>query len=472
MSRPHEEARDMAYDEPTFRRHGNRESADDASGRTNGLSTADYRGRRREQADAVAKPRIVKQRTKAGYDTSQYQPGGREVTVDETGTRLSTATDADRRTAATMLSQGTDDQMTSVRDSGRDRLGIHFGWEVVLLLAVAAVGYLLHRLDPASLQRPALDTLLINGTALGLLALAAGLTLRAGVVNLAVGPIAVASALHFAENGDLGVAQAAVPAVGVAAIGGLLVAGVVLAFHVPGWAATLAGAMGVIVFVELRVGPVEVQGGYDPSRQAYVMFGGFALLALLGGGLGAVAPLRRLLGRMRPVGDPAERTGAATALPVIGSLVVSSVLAVGAGVLMAANSTTPVVPDTGLEWTGLAVGLALVAGTSAFGRRGGVFGTLLAVSFMTLFLDYASRRDFGIALFATAACTVAAGLVITRLIETYGRPILPPGVGDDWQGQSTGETWSPDLPETWSPTVPAQAGTDRWLDDRWGQSPR
>jgi ribose/xylose/arabinose/galactoside ABC-type transport system permease subunit len=468
----------MAYDEPTFRRHGNRQPADrdpadDAFNRSNGLSTADYRGRRREQADPVAdKPRIIKQRAKADYDTSQYKPGGREVTVDETGTRLSTATDADRRTAAAMLSQGTEDQMTSMRDTGRDRLGIHFGWEVVLLLAVAAVGYLLHRLDPASLKRPALDTLLISGTAIGLLALGAGLSLRAGVVNLAVGPIALASALHFAENSDRGVAQAAVPAVAVAAIGGLVIAGLVLAFHVPGWAATLAGAMGVIVFIELRTGPVEVQGSFDPSKQAYVLFGGFALLAVLGGGLGTVAPLRRLMGRMRPVGDPALRTGGATALPVIGALVVSSVLAVGAGVLMAANSTVPLQPSTGLQWTGLAVGLALVAGTSAFGRRGGVFGTLLAVSFMALFLDYADRRDFGIALFATAACTVAVGLVVTRLIETYGSPLQQPGVGEDWQGTAAGENWSPDMPETWSPSVPAPAGTDRWLDDRWGQSPR
>ena len=78
-------------------------------------------------------------------------------------------------------------------DPGRDRLGIHIGWEIVLLLAVAAIGYLLYRLDPASLRRPALDTLLITGTAIGLLTLGAGLTLRAGVPNLALGPIALAA---------------------------------------------------------------------------------------------------------------------------------------------------------------------------------------------------------------------------------------------------------------------------------------
>jgi hypothetical protein len=210
----------------------------------------------------------------------------------------------------------------------------------------------------------------------------------------------------------------------------------------------------------------------DPADQAYVLFAGFAVLAVLGGGLGTAAPIRRIVGRLRPVGDPALRAGLGPALPVLASLIVSSVLAVVAGVLLAADSTVPIVPGTGLEWTGLAVGLALVAGTSAFGRRGGVFGTLLAVAGMTLFLDYAQRRDLDIALFATAACTVAAGLVVTRLIETYGRPLPQPGVGEDWQQAATGEAWSPAMPDSWSPSVPAQATSDRWLDDRWGQSPR
>ncbi len=443
----------MAYDEPTFRRHGGDSvDGDPAAYRTNGFTTADYRGRRRDQPS---------------YDPSQYEPPGRGPALDESGAQAFAAAPTGERTTGSVLTRGDD---RAGRDGGNDRLGIHFAWEVVLLLAVAAIGYLLYRLDPASLKRPAVDALLISGAAIGLLALGAGLTLRAGVPNLAVGPIAIASAVHFAENGDLGLLEATVPAVVIAAVGGLVVALVVVAFHVPGWTATLAGAMGVIVFIQLRPGPVEVQGAFDPSKQALVLFGGFALLAVLGGGLGTVPAIRRTLGRLRPVGDPADRRGALAALPVIAALIVSSALAVVAGVLLAANSTTPIVPGTGLEWTGLALGLALVAGTSAFGRRGGVFGTLFAVAGMTLFLDYADRRDLGIALFAIAACTVASGLVVTRLIETYGR--LLPQPGEDWQPPATAENWSPDLPETWSPAVPAPATSDRWLDDRWGQSPR
>jgi ribose/xylose/arabinose/galactoside ABC-type transport system permease subunit len=420
----------MTYDETTYRRQTDDQS-DPSAYRANGATAADYRNRRRD------------------------------LDPDDTGARIGeTSGDLLRRAPA----PAADDE------SGRDRLGVHIGWEIVLLLAAAAIGYLLYRLDPAALRRPALDTLLISGAALGLLTLGAGLTLRAGVPNLAVGPIALAASLHFAENGDRGLVDAAVPALIIAAAGGLVVALLVIGLHVPGWVATLAAGFGVVVYVQLRTAPVAVQGDYDPSDQAFFLFGGFALLAVVGGALGTVAPIRRAIGRMRPVGDPARRRGAAAAAPVIVSLVVSSVFAVAAGILQAAQSTTPVVPGTGLEWTGLALGAALLAGTSAYGRRGGVFGTLLAVAGLTLFLDYAERRDLDIALFAVAAATLGAGLIVTRLVETYGRP-LPVVADDDWQGTAdpgTTTTWSPDRPETWSSPTGAQNRSDRWDDGPWG----
>ena len=186
-----------------------------------------------------------------------------------------------------------------------------------------------------------------------------------------------------------------------------------------------------------------------------------------------VPPIRRTLGALRPVGDPARRRGAIAALPVAGTLVLSSVFAVAAGILLAAQSTEPIVPDTGLQWTGLAFGAALLAGTSAFGRRGGVFGTLLAVAGLTLFLDYADRRDLDIALFAVAAATIAAGLVVTRLVETYGRPLPVAGSDEEWQATEAcagPTTWTPDLPETWTPATSTPKRTDRWDAGPWGSS--
>jgi ribose/xylose/arabinose/galactoside ABC-type transport system permease subunit len=420
----------MAYDETTYRRPDD-QGDDPAAYRSNGSAAPDYRGRRRdldpEDAGGIR------------FDTPSTEPLRRTVRDD----------------------------------AGRDRLGIHIGWEIVLLLAVAAIGYLLYRLDPASLRRPALDGLLISGTLIGLMGLGAGLTLRAGVPNLAIGPIGLAAALQYAENGDKGLVQAAVPAIVIAAVGGLLVGLLVVGLHVPGWAATLAAAMGVVVFIQLRTSPVNVQGDYDPSNQAFYLFGGFAVLAVIGGALGTVTPIRRMLGGMRPAADPADRRGAAVALPVIGSLVLSSVFAVVAGTLLAAQSTQPIVPATGLEWTGIAFGVALLAGTSAFGRRGGIFGTLLAAAGMALFLDYADRRDFDIALFAIAACAIGAGLGVSRLIETYGRPLPVFGGDEDWNAAATTGTtanWSPDMPESWSPNMPAQNRTDRWDEGPWGSA--
>ena len=401
-----------------------------------------------------------------------------ETPSDPAAYRANTlAASEQRRRAAEMMDETTADAgapaavgPAELEEDGRDRLGIHLGWEVVLLLAAAAFAFLLYRLDPSTLKRPALDTLLVAGAAIGLLAMGAGLSLRAAVPNLAIGPIALAASLHYAEQGDQGLVKAMLPAVLIAAAGGLVVGVLVLALHVPGWAATLGAGLGVIVFDQLRTAPVPVQGDYDPSKQAFFLFGGFALLAVLGGALGTVTPVRRWLGSMRPSGDPARRRGGVVIAPVILALVISSLFAVGAGILMAAQSAKPIAPGTGLEWTGIALGLAMLGGTSAYGRRGGIFGTLFAVAAMTLYLDWTARKGLDISLFATAACVFGGGLIVTRLVETYGRP-LPPSVGDDWNAAPTtgAANWTPDL-ESWTPASTTAARTDRWDEGPWGST--
>ena len=409
----------MAYDETTFRRPGDETTESDP---------AAYR--RRVQYDDTA-----------------------GNTLDQSLPRPVTTTGA----------------IPAVEEDGRDRLGIHLGWEVMLLVAAGVLGFLLFREDSAALQRPGLDTLLVTGAAMGLLALGAGLTLRAGVPNLAVGPVALAAALHYAENGDQGLLKALVPALIIAVAGGLALAVVVLLLHVPGWAASLAASLGVVVYIQLRPAPVAVQGDWDPTGKAFLLFGGFALLAILGAVLGAVPPVRRFVGRMRPVTDPARRRGAVATVPALLALVLSTVFAGGAGVLIAAQSAGPIAPTTGLEWTGIAFGLALLGGTSAYGRRGGIFGTLFAVTALTLFLRYEELRGLDIALFAIAASLCTAGLLVTRFVESYGSPYTP-GAGEEWNAAPSGGTadWSPTLPETWNtPATPAPR-SDRWDDGPWG----
>jgi ribose/xylose/arabinose/galactoside ABC-type transport system permease subunit len=89
-------------------------------------------------------------------------------------------------------------------EPGRDRFGVYIVWETLLLLGFGALVYLVWREDPTLLRGSGLRDLIVDVVGLGLLALAVGLTLRTAAVNLAVGPVAVAAGLHFAEQGDRG----------------------------------------------------------------------------------------------------------------------------------------------------------------------------------------------------------------------------------------------------------------------------
>ncbi|MDM4721265.1 ABC transporter permease [Micromonospora sp. WMMA1363] len=371
-------------------------------------------------------------------------------------------------------------------EPGRDRLGVHVVWEIMLLAGLAGVGYLLWREAPGTFRGDGLRGLLVDAVVLGLLVLAAGLSLRAAVVNLAIGPVAVAAALHVAEQGDRGMGVAVGLALAAAALGGLLLALAVVVLHVPAWAASLAAGAGAVVFIERRSTPVIPQGGYDPTGDAVYLAAGFAAVAVLGGLFGALRPVRRLGGRFRPVVDPARRRGVLAAVVAGGALVVSTVLAVLAGALLATGGAGPVVPATGLDWTVLAVGTSLLAGTSAFGRRGGILGTPLAVALVTLVVTDLRSEGHSVSRWAVGAAALGVGLVVTRLVEAYGRPRAGGSVADrglDPDGRiSTG--WAvtrADPIGDWPPALPTQSvenpvdpwGVPQWdADRRWDSGGR
>ena len=368
-------------------------------------------------------------------------------------------------------------------EPGRDRIAVHVLWEFVLLAGLVAMAWLLWREDADALRGGALKTLLVDVAALGLLTLAAGLSLRAGAVNLAIGPVALAAALHFAEQGDRGVREALLPALGVAAVAGLALALAVVVLHVPGWAASLAGAAGVIVYLERRTGPVTVQGDYDPRRSALYLFVGFAAVAVLGGLFAAMKPVRRLIGRFRPVADPARRRGAVAATVTALALVGSTVLAMLGGVLIAANGDGQVAPGTGLDWTVLAVGTVMLAGTSAYGRRGGIFGTLFAVCLVVVFLAWTVPYGWTVSRWALGAAVLGVGLLVTRLVETFGRPrpaatvgtgpVRPPRDGALSGGWTM--TPAPEPADTWPSVLPVRqhdTPVEAWEAPRWDNEPR
>ncbi|MEU8260953.1 ABC transporter permease [Micromonospora sp. NPDC048999] len=401
--------------------------------------------------------------------------GGAAMGYDETG--RGAPAESSSNVPAAVLENVFDDPAHG--EPGRDRVAVHVVWEVLLLVGLATVTWLLWRDDADALRGDALRSLLVDVAGFGLLALAAGLSLRTAVVNLAIGPVALAAALHFAEQGDRGLGEVLLPALAVAALGGLALGLAVVVLHVPGWAASLAGAAGVIAYIERRTDPVPVQGGYDPRPTAIYLFVGFAALAVLGGLFGAMRPIRRLVGRFRAVADPARRRGGVAATVATLALIGSTVLAMLGGVLLAANRSGPITPGSGLNWSVLAVGTALLAGTSAYGRRGGIFGTLFAVSLVTVFLIWSRAGGWTINRWAIGGAVLGVGLLVTRLVERFGRPRSAADLEAGPSGDGTISTgWAltrpPEPADAWPPVLPVQTTEtlDAWQTPRWEHEPR
>ena len=206
----------------------------------------------------------------------------------------------------------------------------------------------------------------------------------------------------------------------------------IVGLHVPSWAVTIAVGLGVLGWVDQQ-SAVSLTSGYDPLPHAYYWFGGFCAVSVIAALVGLFPPLRRAFGRFRPVADPAHRRGVVAAVIVVAVSIVSTILAGVSGVLAVTLSHRAVASD-GLDLTALAIGAALLGGTSAYGRRGGIFGTVFAVSLLTVVDQYlvATERSWSRA--ALAAVAIGVGLAVTRLVERFGRP--DPGRDDteeeDW----------------------------------------
>jgi ribose/xylose/arabinose/galactoside ABC-type transport system permease subunit len=358
-------------------------------------------------------------------------------------------------------------------DPGRDRMAVHLAWEAILLIGVGVVGFLLYSQHRAVVSGQPLRELVVFAAALGLLAFAAAASLRVAAPNLAIGPVAVAASLYFAKNGGDGVMSATPKLAGLAALVGLGIAVLVACFHVPGWAGSLAGALAVVVWIQKQTGPISVSGQFDPTDRPWYYFGGFAAVSIVGALLCTIRPVRRGIGRFRSVGDPASRRGGFAATVTAAAIIGSTVVAALAGVLFAGLSTT-VRPDLGLDWTGLALGAALVGGVSAYGRRGGVFGTVLGAVMLALVIRWGDAAGWRLSPYAVAAATVAAGLIVTRLVETFGRPLMTPDE-ESWTADATstwsGTSWTGSDATSWSAALPPQTTSesrpDPWQDDRW-----
>jgi ribose/xylose/arabinose/galactoside ABC-type transport system permease subunit len=404
----------------------------------------------------------------SSFGTSAYTPSS----FADTGSLDSTPT---RPVTAAELDDVFDDPEHG--QPGMDRMSIHVLWEIVLLVSVVLVAFFFRRWHSSQIAGDDLKALLLDAASLGVVATGLALSLRAGVVNLAVGPIAVAAGLYFAEHSADGMASA----LGVSALLGAAVGAaiglLVVIFQVPSWAASLAGALAAVVWIEKHPGPFTIDG-YNPAKHAIYWYAGFAAISVLGGLLGLFKPVRRGLSRYRPVGDPARRRGVAAGAVAFLALAGSGLLAGVGGSLGALSARTVTASDRGALLSVLALAAVLAGGTSAFGRRGGVFGTLLAVTLLVLLIHYGRAADWNMSPYALAAGAIGAGLVLTRLVETLGRPRSADSMadsGDTWgnvgREESLGSSWGTQRPGSWGSQLPARAIEDTWggaSDDRWG----
>jgi ribose/xylose/arabinose/galactoside ABC-type transport system permease subunit len=351
-------------------------------------------------------------------------------------------------------------------EPGRDRFGVHVLWEVVLLLVGAGLAFLVTNTDGGSLSGVHLRTILAAATVLGLLGLAAGLSLRAGAVNLAIGPQMVLAGLFFAQHEHSGYYGSATGALGLAAACGLGIALVVTLFHVPGWAASLGAYFGILIWCTHLPETATLANRYQVVHEAYYWFGAVAALALIGSILGAIPPIRRGVGRLRPISDPADRRGTSAGVITGLALIGSSLLAGLAGITLTMIVGSMTTGD-GLSYTGIGIAIALLGGTSAYGRRGGILGTLAATAVVELAIDNVTLRHWRGGEITVIAVALGIGVLVTRMVEAYGRPRHTPLLDDptvSWLGRQQG-SWAD---QQALPAGPAETTLFDAAGDRWG----
>jgi hypothetical protein len=153
-------------------------------------------------------------------------------------------------------------------------------------------------------------------------------------------------------------------------------------------------------------------------------------------------------------------------LATMGSMVLAGLAGVF-GVLVQPH--VDIAPGDGVQLTVLGLAAALVGGTSAFGRRGGIFGTVFAAILLAIIVELVGQTQLHWSAMAIAAVGIGVGLVVTRLVERFGRPVLVPASGDE-------DSWMPRVHSLAPPARPWEPGATPtgglWTDEGWGNPPR
>jgi hypothetical protein len=353
-------------------------------------------------------------------------------------------------------------------EPGRDRLLVHILWELVLAVGLIGAGFALVAARPGALKGDSLRDLALVAAWVGMLAIASALGLRAAVPNLAVGAVALFSAHSIAGAGDGAWGGPTATALGICAAIGLAQGLLVVVLQVPSWAVSLGVAVGLGGWVVAQ-DPIVTEIGYDPEPDAYLWLVGVAAVSVVASVIGAVKGIRRGFGRYRPVADQAKRRTTMAAVIAVVATVVSTVIAGLAGALFVTTSSGGLTLGSGgmevlVVLTAAGLGAALLGGTSAHGRRGGIFGTALAACLVVVTLEWVTAAHPGWAPLSVLGVGIGIGIVVTRLVERFGKPVLlPPDDDEPWMPGAHAPTATP----PWRPG-PTPAGGLWSSDEGWG----
>ena len=314
----------------------------------------------------------------------------------------------------------------------RDRLAVHLIWEAVL--AVIAIVLVVATLA----MTPHQNLTVVFGQAgyLGLAATGLAFSMRTASPNLAVGSIVgftgVVSASLATQHG-WSKPVAMITAVLLATVIGLVLGLLVAVLSVPAWAATF-GAAALIQAITLKLTSQGMVinlsgGGRYPTALWFALF---AIVSIGGGALWLIPALRSRLSGGRGSGDPGRWGGLRSGLGTVAGLTVSSFLAGLSGVALLMRLQSANVAN-GTNVTVLAFAAVLLGGVSVFGRRAGVFGTLLGVVIVAIIGTLIAYN--GVSFWVTSLITgliVLVGLGVSRGLESIStvlnrpRPTAPP----------------------------------------------
>ncbi len=308
-----------------------------------------------------------------------------------------------------------------------DRPWVHLVWEAFLFFVVLGMVVVVRTTESSAFSGPGLDNFLVRVATIGFIATGLAFSLRAAVPNLAVGPIAAGAGVVVASvvtETDYGYPAAIGAAVLAAAAVGLVAGVVVVVFHVPAWAATLGVAVTILGAMASMTRTIALPSDSDVpdvASRSPLLVGLFALISIAGGLAWWAPRIRRGFSGMRHEGDPGIRPGKSGASGALLALVVSSALAGGGGAVavLFLRSTQPPGGDMN---TYIALAAVLIGGVSAFGRRAGVFGTVLGVVLITLvnlWLEVTDRRPW--VFLTVVGGAIILGLIVNRSLETAGR---------------------------------------------------